>query len=220
MSRRVVRKSAPKRVFRVGPLLRMMSKVEGDLLDAPVEPVVIGLDGSLTNYGVAAYGLESGRHVVMLFRPKFRGARRLFEIWEMVSSVVNFFEANFEVCEYVLEGYSMGSKSRQHAIGEGGAATKLALVMRYGGGDPIAFPTLVAPQAVKKFATGKGNGDKNVVIKRVYQKWGVDIDDDNLADAYVLSRIGAALTSGHTEHAYEAEVVASLERNTEWEPLK
>lgn len=216
MSRRIVRQHP--RYARI--LQKEMTKIEGDLLDAPSERVVIGLDGSLTNYGVAVYGVESGRYVAMLFRPEHKGARRLFEIWEMVSLVVNTFEANFEVCEYVMEGYSMASKSRQHTIGEGGAATKLALVMRYGGDDIIAFPTLVSPQSMKKFCTGKGNADKNVIIKRVWQKWGVDFDDDNLADAYVLARIGAALTSGVTEHAYEAEVVASLERNTEWEPLK
>ena len=33
------------------------------------------------------------------------------------------------------------------------------------------------------------------------------------------ARIGSALLSGNTEHAYEHEVVSSLERNTEWEPL-
>lgn len=196
-----------------------MSKEQGDLLSAPPEKIVIGLDGSLTNYGVAAYGVESGRYVAMLFKPKHKGARRLFEIWEMVSAVANFFERNFEVCEYVLEGYSMASKSRQHAIGEGGAATKLALVMRYGGDDPLAFPTLVSPNAVKKFTTGKGSGDKNVMLMRAFQKWGVDFDNDNLCDAYVLARIGSALLSGDTEHAYEHEVVSSLERNTEWEPL-
>ena len=140
----------------------------------------------------------------------------MFEIWEMVSAVANFFERNFEVCEYVLEGYSFASKSRQHAIGEGGAATKLALVMSYGGADPLAFPTIVSPNAVKKFATGKGSGEKSLIVKRVWQKWAVDIDNDNMADGMVLARIGAALVTGRTDFDYEREVIDKLERNTEW----
>lgn len=193
--------------------------MQGGLVEGEPEKVVVGLDGSLTNYGVAAYGLESGKYTAMLFKPKHKGSRRLFEIWEMVSTLANFFEMNFEVCEWVLEGYSFASKSRQHAIGEGGGATKLALVMRYGGDERIAFPTIVTPNAVKKFATGKGAGEKSLIVKRVWQKWGVDIDNEDMADAYVLARIGAAVVSGMTDHAYEHEVVSSLERNTEWEPL-
>lgn len=212
----VVRKYKPRRT---GPLLGRMSKVQGDLLEQPPEPVAIGLDASLTNYGVVVYGMESGEYAAMLFRPKYKGARRLFEIWEMVATVVRFFETNYEVAEYALEGYSMGSKSRQHAIGEGGGATKLGLIMQYGGDERVAFPTLVPPPSLKKFATGKGNVDKSVVGKRVFQKWGVDIDDDNLVDGYVLSRIAAAVSSGITEYDYESDVISSLERNTEWEPL-
>jgi len=197
-----------------------MSKMQGDLVESGSEKVVVGLDASLTNYGIAAYGLESGKYTAMLFKPKYKGARRLFELWEMVSTLANFFETNFFVEEWVLEGYSFASKSRQHAIGEGGAATKLALVMRYGGDEKVAFPTIVSPNAVKKFATGKGSGEKSLIVKRVWQKWGVDIDNEHMADAYVLARIGEALQSGTTEHAYEHEVVTALERSTEWEPLR
>jgi hypothetical protein len=92
---------------------------------------------------------------------------------------------------------------------------KLALVMRYGGDERLAYPTLVAPQALKKYVTGKGAGDKAIIIKKAYQKWGVDIDDDNMVDAYALARLGEALLCG-SKHNYEHEVVNSLERNTEW----
>ena len=180
---------------------------------------MVGIDPSLTNYGVSFIGVESGDHTTALYKPEHTGPRRLFELWEFATLVVNTAETTFGVAEYLMEGYSFGSKSQAHKIGEGVGATKLALVMRYGGDEKLAFPTLVSPQALKKYATGKGNGDKNVVLKRVYQKWGADFDSDDMADAFVLARIGVALRSGNTEHAYEAEVVSALERNTEWVPL-
>lgn len=52
---------------------------------------------------------------------------------------------------------------------------------------------LVAPTTVKKFAAGKGNADKSLIIKAVFQRWNVDIDDNNAADAFVLAKIGESL---------------------------
>ncbi|MCA1783598.1 MAG: hypothetical protein LC679_15920 [Intrasporangiaceae bacterium] len=127
---------------------------------------------------------------------------------------------NYDLVEITMEGYSFGSKGSQaHKIGEGGAATKLALVTLLGGDDRLAYPTLVSPNAVKKFATGKGSGDKNIILMRVFKKWGVEFSDDNMADSFVLSKIAAAVVCDETDHEYESEVVASLERSTEWEPL-
>lgn len=44
----------------------------------------------------------------------------------------------------------------------------------------------VPVQTIKKFATGKGNADKNLVIACVREKWGFEPKDDNEADALAL----------------------------------
>lgn len=44
----------------------------------------------------------------------------------------------------------------------------------------------VTVQAIKKFATGKGNADKDMVIQAVREKWGFKPKDDNEADALAL----------------------------------
>jgi len=49
--------------------------------------------------------------------------------------------------------------------------------------------SVVPPTSLKKFATGKGNCGKDLIIKCVYEKWGVNFQNDNLADAYVLARM-------------------------------
>ncbi len=46
-----------------------------------------------------------------------------------------------------------------------------------------------SPSTLKKFVTGKGNCKKNLMLKEVYKKWSVDFTDDNICDAYSLSRL-------------------------------
>lgn len=47
----------------------------------------------------------------------------------------------------------------------------------------------VPPTTLKKFITGHGQCKKNLMLKEVYKRWGVDYSDDNLADAYSLARM-------------------------------
>ena len=47
---------------------------------------------------------------------------------------------------------------------------------------------IVTPGTLKKFVTGKGTAKKELMLKNVFKKWGADFDDNNLADAYSLSR--------------------------------
>jgi len=51
----------------------------------------------------------------------------------------------------------------------------------------------VAPSQLKKFGTGTGQCKKEVVIKEVFKRFGVDTNDNNEADAIVLVHLGAAL---------------------------
>ena len=72
---------------------------------------------------------------------------------------------------------------------------------------------LVTPSQLKKFATGKGNVDKNVVIKEVYKRFGIDTDDDNTADAVVLGYIGLALTDEYVPTTQEQwDVIADIRK--------
>jgi len=49
--------------------------------------------------------------------------------------------------------------------------------------------TVVAPGTLKKFVTGKGNAKKDLILLKVYKKWGVEFEVDDLADAYGLARM-------------------------------
>lgn len=50
---------------------------------------------------------------------------------------------------------------------------------------------IITPGTLKKFVAGKGKGNakKNLMLLKVFIKWGVEFADDNLADAYSLARL-------------------------------
>ena len=52
---------------------------------------------------------------------------------------------------------------------------------------------LEAPSTLKKFITGKGNSDKNVMMMSIYKNYGHEFLDDNIADAFGLAACGMAL---------------------------
>lgn len=47
---------------------------------------------------------------------------------------------------------------------------------------------ITPPTVLKKFITGKGNSKKNLMLLYCYKKFGIEFTDDNLCDAYSLSR--------------------------------
>ena len=48
---------------------------------------------------------------------------------------------------------------------------------------------IIAPGTLKKFVTGTGRAKKDLMLLKVYKKWGVEFDDHNLSDAYGLARM-------------------------------
>jgi Holliday junction resolvasome RuvABC endonuclease subunit len=49
--------------------------------------------------------------------------------------------------------------------------------------------SIIAPGTLKKFVTGDGRAKKDLMLLKVFKKWGVEFADDNLADAYSLARL-------------------------------
>lgn len=54
---------------------------------------------------------------------------------------------------------------------------------------------IVPPSTLKKYATGKGNCEKSMVLLKVYENFGVSMKNDNEADAYVLAHIAMSLNN-------------------------
>jgi crossover junction endodeoxyribonuclease RuvC len=67
---------------------------------------------------------------------------------------------------------------------------------------------IVAPTTLKRFITGKGNAQKDHMMLEVYKQYGHALTDNNVCDAFALSRVGLAMVDpSHRETVTHREVV-------------
>lgn len=157
---------------------------------------IVGIDASLTSTGVAV--LNGSLHTETI-QSKKTGPERLVEIRERIREIV----AGADLI--VLEGYAFARPNQSHQIGELGGVLRVML-------HELGMKWLeVAPSAVKKFATGKGNAKKEEVAVGVYKRWKKEFVSSDEADAFVLAMIGQAYLTGlEGLTVFQAEVIEAL----------
>ena len=160
---------------------------------------IIGLDLSLTAPGWyfcdvcgSAANAQCGT-----WQPQGRGLDRMDWICRKVLRLI----PEHDDARVIIEGFAFGAKGQ--AIYEiAGLGYIVRLALRYRG-----VPVLeVAPAQLKKYATGKGNATKEIIIREVFRRWGFEARDNNEADAFVLGQIGLAL-AGLSEPSTEFQRV-------------
>jgi crossover junction endodeoxyribonuclease RuvC len=105
--------------------------------------------------------------------------KRMLKIVEELSLIKDYPDIKLTYIEEISFG-STGSGADQLA-----ALNYYIRVFMYQ--NDIVYYT-VPPTTLKKYITGSGQCKKNLMLKEVYKKWNVDYVDDNLCDAYSLSR--------------------------------
>jgi crossover junction endodeoxyribonuclease RuvC len=110
--------------------------------------------------------------------------RRLVDIEARLNHII---DTALLVDLVLLEGYAYAAQNQAHQIGELGGVIRRMLHKR------MQRWIEVAPSQVKKFAAGKGNAKKDLIIMQVYKRWGVEFTNSDEADAFVLAKIGQAL---------------------------
>lgn len=93
----------------------------------------------------------------------------------------------------IMEGYSYGSASRAHSIGEWGGILRLSLCDYLPG---LRYIVIVPPSTLKKFVIGHakpGKSGKEIMILNTYKKWGIEIPDNDLCDAHALAKVGEVI---------------------------
>lgn len=132
------------------------------------------LDLSLTASGVARWAPGADVQTTTVSPPGLRGVERLQWILRKVMGLV----CNSDLV--IVEGYAYARANQAHQIGELGGVIRLALYTR-------RIPYVeVAPSALKKVATGKGNAGKELVLVEAVKRLGYDGADNNVADALWL----------------------------------
>jgi Holliday junction resolvasome RuvABC endonuclease subunit len=163
----------------------------------------LGLDPSLTGFGVALYCPETGEHDLWLLTSKKKGVDRLLSLCYELESITHFVQKSYDLADVAMEDTVRLSYAAS-ALGELAGVVKATLHVAVRGDG--RYPLRVPPASLKKFATGKGNAKKVDIILSVYKKYGLEVTNDNLADAYVLARIA----SRYVITQYEADIVNKL----------
>lgn len=86
-----------------------------------------------------------------------------------------------------IEGYSFGSQHRGQSIAE------LTGIIKHYLNQSLLKTYIVPPTVLKKFMTGKGNSDKNIMLLKIYKKYGKEFTNDDEADAFALAKLGEEL---------------------------
>lgn len=145
----------------------------------------IGIDASYTSTGLIVLD-EDGeiyRQKTFKFNKKEHDTEdRLRVVKEQLVDYVLSLHVNFPV-KVCIEGPSFHSKGRY--VLQMGA---LNFFIRYFMRDEGVDYTVITPSQLKKFVTGKGNSKKDLILLKVYKKWGVEFKSNDLADAYGLAR--------------------------------
>lgn len=165
--------------------------------------MLYGLDLSLTATGFASAAPGTSPAVETIKLKNLADEARLAAITD---AVLQRMKAPKLVA---IEGLALGSRTGLSA--ERCALHYMVRVALYESKVPFL---IVAPNSLKKFATGKGNAEKNVIIREVYRRWGIEAADDNQADAAVLAQIARAWAGERMDLTVpQTEVLKSLAKN-------
>ena len=160
----------------------------------------VGIDQSLTGFGLTAIDLEGG-YKTYVYKAPGKGIDRLLMIEEWLAGKIREI-GTLMVKDAAIEAPLLMTPN---ALIAGQLFAIVLRTMRHADWAHTGphYPLQVSPGSLKKYITGKGNIDKNLILLHTYKKWGIAFDDDNAADSYGLARIAAGLA----DTKYEQEVV-------------
>jgi len=150
----------------------------------------VGIDLSMTNTGLIC--LKNGKINKQLnIKTTFEGRNiydRIKRIEKIKNDIMKFLDKSVDIV--VIEGYSfLSRKGQAFSLGELGGVIKYFIIQN-------SYNLIeVSPTQLKKFVTGKGNCEKDLMLKEVYKYWKADFNDNNLADAFGLAKIGEYILS-------------------------
>jgi Holliday junction resolvasome RuvABC endonuclease subunit len=149
--------------------------------------VYVGIDQSMTGTGVCIFDNQGTLLGEKLIETK-AGSTPMDEVHRIVTlfsetyKFVTEIAASRKVCA-VMEDFAFSQTNQMAKLG--GLGWHFRIMMSR---TDWHFGTC-GTQILKKFVTGKGTSEKEVVMMHVLNRWTFMPSDNNIADAYVLGRI-------------------------------
>jgi len=141
----------------------------------------IGIDLSLTDTGIVV--LDDNAKIVDQYSistlSKDQIEKRHVIIKTSIKNIIEKFQPN----RINIEGLSFGSRGQSMLDLAG-----LHFVIRNFLYENNIFFEVIPPTTLKKFATGKGNVKKNLMLLYAYKTYGIEFQNDNICDAFFLAR--------------------------------
>lgn len=114
-----------------------------------------------------------------------------------------------------MEGQSYGSSGQLDQLGRIGGIVEVLLADLYG-----APPLVVPPAVLKKFVTGNGQANKNLMMRATKVYWDVEVTQDDMCDAHGLARLAAEYYQPQSTLRHQLEAIQSLHRKPRRKRLK
>ena len=154
----------------------------GEVITSFKDGEIAGLDMSLGGFGVVVICAKTGElKDKLLIQSKLRGVERLVEIRRAVKHILK----QYDIKLAITEGYAFGTHSgRSFDIGELGGVIKQSLYMNH-----IQY-YIITPLMLKKWITGSSRGDKAMMLMKILKNYKIELNNNNIGDAYGLARIG------------------------------
>ncbi len=158
----------------------------------------IGIDQSIVCTSIAL--LYAGEMNIARIKEDVRGPALLDIIHFRIKRTLE--SQTLKPAGVAIEGYAYGAKGAYFNLGEVGGVIRLAA-------QQTSSPLIqVPPTVLKKYITGKGTSPKDIMIKEMYKKYDLDINDNNDADAAALALLAHEFyeTELHIVKAYMSDL--------------
>lgn len=170
--------------------------------------IVVGVDPSLTASGVII--LQDGQMITeKVIKSKPAGDRPVDEvrrIWDIVDRIMEHVLANGYPKIVAIEGLAFMARNTSALVQLAGLNYLLRNELSI---RDIPF-IIVTPSTLKKFVTGHGNSQKDVMMLETYKRFGVSFMDNNACDAFGLAQIAYVLSGGESNTTKEQREATEL----------
>lgn len=147
----------------------------------------IGVDSSLSGTGIVIVDENCNIIESKLIKTKTDKFSSYEErLHYIMTEVENFVSPYLEETEMVfIEGISYNSKG----LASFQLATLNYFIRYFLFLKKVEFID-IAPKTVKKFITGDGQAQKNLMLLKVFKKYGIEFSDDNICDSWCMAKYG------------------------------